>query len=184
MVNCISAVNRLSLSYFFSAGVGVAYLFIVRTRIKLIPKYILVLAIFLLVFPFSIFVVYRPFGLVKTKSPGVITRVIQFENVLANFHKNIPMLIRKGLGSTWFEYMPIPEGDIYSVGTSVERTSKETIDSPAKFIFNFAPAATLYKWGIIGTLILIFLIVLYFQKVFMKINWLNQNRLCSPIEFR
>lgn len=118
-------------------------------------------------------------GWLSVKADGANTRHIQMENVLLNFNRNIPGFIGKGLGSTWFEIIPVPEDDIYSVGTSVGVTSKEAMAMPVKFIFNIYAAGVLYKWGILGIVLLIGLISYYYSSMSAQISRLRRAGLAS-----
>lgn len=183
-VDIVGAINRLSLGYVFSVGVVLAYFSIIRLKIKTLAKYVFVLAIFLAIFFFQVWIVSNPIGLVRQKRGGAITRTRQFQNVLMNYDHNIPILIGKGLGSTWFEYMQVSKDDIYSVGTSVGRNKREAMAGRVRFIFNFKPAGILYKWGIMGTLIVVSMIIFYFQGMYRKVVWLDSNHICSPKDTR
>jgi hypothetical protein len=84
------------------------------------------------------------------------------EDVGLNYQSNFPIVIGKGLGSTWFAYVPVPISDVYSVGTSVADTPAGSVTSPVQFIFNFVPASFLYKWGIAGGIILAYLFARFY----------------------
>ncbi|MBT9164889.1 MAG: hypothetical protein DDT23_00900 [candidate division WS2 bacterium] len=172
----VSAINRLSLGLLFNAAQMLLFIFVLHFNLRFTARFIAIFASILLINLTSILLITNPFNwtLLAAKAEGSITRQIQMENAVENFKHNIPGVIGKGLGSTWFEYIPIPETDIYSVGTSVGATSEDAMGMPVKFVFNFGPAALLHKWGIIGTIILIFLLAQYYHVSSKKIRELQR----------
>ena len=172
----VSTINRLSLGSLFNAAIALGYIVALRFRVDFKIKFVSILlgimatnlvAVILLADPFHI-------PLLAPKAEGALTRQIQLENAVLNFSENIPGVIGKGLGSTWFEHVPIPSYDVYSVGTSVGKTAQESLAMPVKFIFNFGPAALLYKWGVLGTVLLAFFIAQYFERSANKLRQLGQ----------
>jgi hypothetical protein len=172
----VSTINRLSLESLYNAAVALGYIIVLRFKANFKIKFIAILLVIIAANLMAVILMADPFHIpiLAAKAEGVLTRRIQLENVILNLSENIPGVIGKGLGSTWFEYVPIPNYDLYSVGTSVGRTAQESFAMPVKFIFNFRPAALLYKWGILGTLLLAFFITRYFQRAADELRQLEQ----------
>jgi hypothetical protein len=177
VVETINAANRLSLNGFYQGVVAVVLIVIMRPRLDIVGRFVLVLSAFVLLNLGSVFLVRSPLStpLVAQKVAGASTRQVQLDNVLRNFDQNIPGVLGKGLGSTWYEYIPIPGNDIYSVGTSVGTTPEESLRSPVKFVFNWEPPSTLYKWGVVGTVALIFLLVRFYHLTSRRIYRLRHD---------
>ncbi len=171
----MNAVNRISLGVILSLITSLFFIFVLRWNLKFGLRVLTVGGAILAVNLGSILLIQNPFGwfFLDLKADGALTRQIQMQNAIENFSHNIPGVIGKGLGSTWFEYIPISETDIYSVGTSVGSTPEEAISMPVKFIFNFEPPALLHKWGIIGTICLFFFLARYYNINFNKIRKLR-----------
>lgn len=173
LLEIIFAINRLSLGLIFnSITLIIPCIFIVILRLDFTQRLFVMLIFILFVNLTSVFMISNPFGLsiLEAKSEGALTRQIQMENALLNFNENISGIIGKGLGSTWFEYVPIPSEDIYSVGTSVGETAQESISSPVKFIFNWVPPALIHKWGVLGGISLVFLITKFLHSSIFNIK--------------
>jgi hypothetical protein len=175
----LNAVNRLSLGAILKVPVIIFYIIILRMNIRFKARFIALLSAVFIINLGMVILIYDPLNisLLTQKKQGFMTRRIQMDNALENFKHNIPGILGKGLGSTWFEYYKIPEVDIYSVGTSVGRTTEEAMRMPVKFIFNFQPPSLLHKWGILGSILLVFLINRYFHVLRQKIRQLDEARI-------
>jgi len=175
----INSMNRLSFGILFVGIAAILYISVLRLNVNRGVRFMLILSALLIVNVSYVILLPNPLNisLLSKKKDGAVTRQIQLENVLSNFDKNIPGIIGKGLGSTWFVYTPIPEMDIYSVGTSVGKTSKEAMSMPVQFIFNSTPPSLLYKWGIVGSILLVFFITAYFHKLLKGIQELKRYHL-------
>lgn len=153
----------------------IALLCVLYPRVRLATRAGLILTVILAVNLAFVFLISNPFqfSLLAEKPTGSVTRSIQLENVLLNFSENIPGIIGKGWGSTWFEYVRIPEDDIYSVGSSMGVDIEEAMSLPVKFSFNWLPPAVLHKWGLLGIVLLSFLIAKFYQDLSKKIRKLH-----------
>lgn len=181
-VELLLVVNRLALSSLYNLMVSLGLALALHLRLRLGGKFQLVLLWVVVTNLISIFLLSNPFDweLLSAKSGGAITRQAQMDNVLLNAQRDIPGIVGKGLGSTWFEYVPIPDYDIYSVGTSVGATAQESLYQPVKFVFNFGAASLLHKWGVLGSLVLVFLVVRYYEVAARRINDLARLRRSDP----
>ncbi len=168
-IDVIGLVNKITLTliYYYIAGFAFSIIFLMLRKRKEFVG-VLSFAFILIEIVVPIYFLTQRNSILQSKSDGVITRNIQWDNYIANSKMNIPGIIGKGLGTTWFEIFPIPEADIYSVGSSLGNDIDKSMNSKVKFIFNIVPAGILYKWGFIGSILIAF----YMRK------WLlvNQNK--------
>lgn len=173
----LMAVNRISLGWVFNTSIALGVIYLLRVRTGLLRRFAFLLCLIVGANLMYLLMVSNPLDLsfLAAKSAGSQTRAVQMQNVLANFHQNLPIWLGKGLGSTWFELFPIPNEDIFSVGTSVGRTPQESLAAPVKFIFNSGPAALLYKWGFLGTALLAFWSAWYYHTSIERIRRLHRQ---------
>lgn len=173
----LNAVNRVSLGFIFQFMVIIFYIIILRLNMRFKARFVTLLAAVFIVNIGTVMLIYNPFNLslLAQKKQGFMTRQIQMDNALENFWHNIPGFIGKGIGSTWFEYYKIPEVDIYSVGTSVGYIPEEAMSMPVKFVFNFVPPSLLHKWGVCGSILLVFWVTRYFHVLHQKIRQLSKT---------
>ena len=181
LFNVISAINTLSFGYLSIIPMYIPFLFVLFSRISLPAKAGFIFAIIVIANLTLVTLITNPLKLniLDQKSDGAITRIIQLDNALLNSKENIPGLIGKGWGSTWFEYIPIPENDVYSVGTSVAAEQEEAMALPVKFIFNWMPPALMHKWGILGMILLSFFVTNFYEILVKKIRKLKRLGLCK-----
>lgn len=155
----VNALNKLRFGFF----IGLVNVFLCAVILREF-KYRLAAFLVCLVYVFSlisqIILIENPFDWqwLNLKKDGLQTRTIQWENMLLNFENNFPLLLGKGLGATWYEYKSLGD-DIYAVGTSMGEDSGQNMLMPVKFVFNFTPSQVLYKWGICGFFVIMFLAV-------------------------
>lgn len=185
MLEIFISINRISLGSLFNASVAVGIVYLLRVRAQFVGRLLVVAVIIIGSNLAYLLLVTNPFdiSLIAAKTEGSLTRVVQMQNVYANFGLNIPGWIGKGLGSTWFELIPIPQNDIYSVGTSVGRTSGEAMASPVKFVFNLSPAAIVYKWGALGLALLCVGITWYYHTSLNRVRALYVKGAANPLLF-
>jgi hypothetical protein len=155
-VEITTSINRLALGYLFNSLTLLFYPQLVNLRRTRISRFLLILFFIILTNFIAAAQLTNPFNIniLSAKSDGSLTRIIQLDNALINFSQNIPGIFGKGLGVTWFEYIPIPSEDIYSVGTSMGETAEDSMSSNVKFIFNWTPPVLVHKWGILGVVLL------------------------------
>ena len=171
----VNHINKISLGYISTLVMLTALLFAFYPRVRLIGRTGLILSGILAVECLFVLLISNPFqvALLAEKSAGAVARSIELENVLHSFGQNIPGFIGKGWGSSWFEYVRGPEGDIYSVGSSMGANIEEAMSLPVRFVFHWQPPAMLYKWGILGIVLLSFLIAKYYQDLSRQIRKLK-----------
>lgn len=112
------------------------------------------------------------------KSDGLNIRKMKTLSLMDNFFTNIPILIGKGLGSTYFETVVSSYTNIYSTG--VNHT-----EGNVKFVMH-TPLAIFYKFGLIGSMIMIFILLKTSIKLFLKHQFQKDNlayflSICFPI---
>lgn len=163
----VNHINRVNLGYIASLTMLIVLMFAFYPRVYLISRSSLILMGIIIVNLIFLLLISNPFqlDLLAQKAGGAVTRSIQLENAMLNFGKNIPGFIGKGWGSTWFEYVAIPEDDIYSVGTSMGVDIEEAMSHPVKFAFNWHLPAILHKWGILGVVLLSYLIARFHENL-------------------
>jgi hypothetical protein len=191
LLEIMNSINRLSLGYIFNSMMLIfPCIFIVKLRINFVQRFLTILLLVTLTNITSVFMINNPFNIdiLEAKTDGAITRKIQMENAVLNFNENIPGIIGKGLGSTWFEYIPVQANDIYSIGTSLGETTEDSLASPVKFIFNWTPPVLIHKWGVLGSISLVFLISRFLHASIVNIQRLKSinsqckyNNLLEPL---
>jgi hypothetical protein len=112
------------------------------------------------------------------KSSGLDIRKMKTLSLMDNFFINIPILIGKGLGSTYFETVTSSYTNIFSTG--VNHT-----EGNVKFVMH-TPLALFYKFGLIGSMIMIFILLKTSIKLFLKHQFQKDNlayflSVCFPI---
>lgn len=170
LMDVMQYLNVGGLYGFFKAFEYGCLIFFLRFRMSLKGK---VAALLILIISFHIISFIALTNPITASIKPIDTRMIQLKNVWENFNRNIPGVIGKGLGSTWFEVEKIPEYDIYSVGTSLGQDIERAMEKPVKFVFNYWTASLLYKWGIIGSLLLIAFAGNYLYRLQANIDKLN-----------
>lgn len=161
----INAINRLALGLLYLTFTTYIYMLSLVKKMSLLHRIIIISLVIISVNTLSVFLMANPLGniLLAQKADGADTRQIQWENVLANFDQNIPGYFGKGLGSTWFVEIPLREADLYAVGTSMGEDGESSVTSSVQFIFNSTPPSLLYKWGVLGGLLLFASIAYYYN---------------------
>ena len=165
-VELVSEVNRLALGSITAGATAIALVLVLPHLRSRGVRFAWVLGLIVTTNLGSVYLLANPAGvpLLSSKVGGAATRVIQMQDVLLNYDSNLPIWLGKGLGSTWFEYVPLPRTDIYSVGTSLGPTADASFASNVKFIFNFQAAALLYKWGVLGGVALAWLLSSFYDR--------------------
>jgi hypothetical protein len=179
LVNIVSCINTLSIGYLSILPFFLFLVIVLLLKVNTLMKAWLILASIVVLNVSLVFLMTNPFhlDLLTMKSEGATTRKVQLDNALLNFNQNIPGIIGKGWGSTWFEYIPVPEQDVFSVGTSVATESEEAMAMPVKFIFNWMPPALLHKWGAMGVILLSLLLARFYENLANRIRELKRNGL-------
>jgi hypothetical protein len=144
----LSSLNRLSMGVLVSGAMSLMWLFILKIRLsfKSMVGSIVFLYYFVYVFLMSI-IIFIPNVLTKFKSDGWEIRKTEIYNFFENSIINFPVVIGKGLGTTWKEIIIPASADVYSHGSFN--------DSVNNFIFHNTLGGSFYKFGIIGSLFII-----------------------------
>ncbi len=176
LLSIVWSINALSLGYLSIIPMYILFLIVLLLKMNSPMKAGLIFASIVIINISLVLLITNPLKLniLDMKSEGAATRIIQLENALLNFKENIPGVIGKGWGSTWFEYIPVPEQDIFSVGTSVAAEQEEAMAMPVKFLFNWMPPALLHKWGILGILLLSLFVTKFYEDLAKKIRDLRR----------
>lgn len=163
----INMINQLALNQIYLSLVAIVIIILSRRWLpKIIP--LLIFNICFLVIPI-ILVIYGGF-LSDYKADGVTTRKVQLENLEMNLMNKGLGVFGMGYGATYREYVPTPESDTYAVGKSITGDWESSMSSPVKFIFNTPAAGSIYKYGAVG-LIWLLLVMLKIQKKYDLTGW-------------
>jgi hypothetical protein len=162
-------VNRLELIAVMNFGVAWAFALTFKhtRRATLAARSLVVIAYVVGANAIAVIaVVYNPIDamLGGFKSGGMLVRETQYQNAVLGLEHNLSVVTGKGLGTTWFEYIPVPDPAGYSIGTSLGNSLDDTRDAPVKYIFNWTAPVLFYRWGLIGTLALCALLARLYQR--------------------
>lgn len=167
LLQLLNNANTLALNQIYLSLVAFGTFVISR---KFIPKIIP-----LLFFNFCflavpiILIIYGSF-LSEFKADGVTTRTVQLQNLEMNLSNKGFGVLGMGYGATYREYIATPERDITAVGKSITGDQESSMSSPVKFIFNTPAAGSIYKYGAVGLVWLLF-VMLKIQKKYRLIGW-------------
>ena len=144
----LSSLNRLNMGALLAAILSLIWLFIVKIRLSFSFMIGSMVLIYYSVYVFAMnVIIFIPNPLMKFKSHGWEIRKIELFNFLENSIINFPILIGKGLGTTWREVIVPSSANVYSHGPFY--------DSVNNFIWHNTFGGSFYKFGIIGSLLLI-----------------------------
>jgi len=159
-----SSVNRVNLGAIFSGILAVGWAFL--TKLKMSFRLYLV-SIFILYYFINIVVqniiFFIPNLLSEIKADGWEVRRIEIYNFFENSIINFPIIIGKGLGTTWREVVQPTVMNVFSHGPF--------LGSDYNFIWHNTLGGTFYKFGLIGS----FLLILYLSTVASKILVTTKN---------
>lgn len=148
----LSILNQISLSQIYGISLILIFIFLYKyqfTESSFIFTLIISHIILFVFLPLLLYEVVPIF--IDYKSGGFDIRIKKTISAFNNYFINIPVIIGKGLGSTYFETFESEHSNIYSTGIN-------HVDGNVKFIMH-SPLSFFYKFGIIGALIL--LIIFY-----------------------
>jgi len=143
-----SSVNRLNLGAFLAGILSLVWVLITKVRLsfRLMVGSIILLFYSIYVFAMNV-IIFIPNPLTEFKSHGWEIRKIEIYNFFENAAMNFPILIGKGLGTTWREVIVPTSANVYSHGSFY--------DSVNNFIWHNTLGGLFYKFGIVGSLLLI-----------------------------
>lgn len=147
----IHIINVLALNQIYLSLVAVGI--IVLTKLRVYKSLVLLYFNFCFLVVPIVLILFADFLLVY-KPDGVSTRTIQISNLSENLKSKGFGLIGMGYGATYREFKQTPRNDVYAVGTSISRDQEASMDAPVKFIFNTPAAGAIYKYGLLGLLML------------------------------
>ena len=134
--------------------------------------FIIIYSLILILYVFLPLIIYEYYHLVSDlKSDGIEIRKIATFNLWFNYFTNFPVIIGKGFGSSYLEIVSSQYSNIYSQGV-------HSLNTDYKFIMH-TPIALFYKQGILGSLILIFIIL----KISIKLLSLNELKNDNLLKF-
>ena len=144
-----SSINKVTLSGVYSALISLFWVVIVKIKFsyQMMRANLIIFYYFLVAFlsTFSILVLAT---FIPAKQGGFSIRKLELINFVENSMINIPIIIGKGLGSTWKEIVPIEGSSVYSTGINF-------LESTNNFIWHNSIGGVFYKFGLIGSLVLL-----------------------------
>jgi len=164
----LSIFNQASLNSIYGLFAFFVFIFLYQKRFG---ESLIFILLFLAILIFSIFlplVIYEILPLITNlKSDGLDIRVMKTLAAWDNYFMNFPVIIGKGLGSTYFETFSSVYNNIYSHGINHQ-------EGNVKFILH-SPLAMFYKFGLVGGLIMIFILLKSSIKLFSIYKLRNNN---------
>lgn len=163
----LSAFNRANLGIFIGAVTTIVFIIIYELKLSLKNHFIIILVsyIFLLVFfPLILYEIYP--SVWNIKADGLDIRQKNTLSLIDNFFSNFSVIIGKGLGSTFFETHHSEYSNIYATGIYHQYGNVRFISQ--------SPIAIFYKLGLIGSLIIIFVLIKTSLQL-LKISILENN---------
>ena len=145
----VSSFNRGNIGNIFRIGLAISTYLLVRikqTQATRIVSFILFFYLIVIALPIVLYYINIPF-FGDIKKLGWEIRRLEVVNFFLNAIQNFPIFIGKGLGSTWTEIVSTG-GGIYSYGPFQY--------SDNKFIWHNTLAGAFYKFGVLGSLLLIY----------------------------
>jgi hypothetical protein len=171
----LSTISRTNLGNLFWGMVATVWIFVLSLNLKFKSKVFFIVSsyyLLIVVLPTSILLVFNE--LVPVKKTGVEIRKVEIANFIENSKHNFPIIIGKGLGTTWKKFEVSDKQNIYSEG--------HLINTEYKFIWHNTLAGTFYKFGIIGSFFLIIYLSNITVRVY-KISKLEQNNFGMFVAF-
>lgn len=175
MFEILSTISRTSLGNLFWGIVSTVWIFLLSINLKFRSKVFLLVSsyyVLIVIVPTSIILVFN--DLVPVKKTGVEIRKVEITNFIENSKQNIPIIIGKGLGTTWKKFQVSEKSNVYSEG--------HLLNSEYNFIWHNTLAGTFYKFGILGSLFLIIYLSIVSVRVY-KISKLKQNNFGMFVAF-
>ena len=148
----LSAFNRANLGYLLGAFTTLIYIIVYELKLSLKIHFIVILISFIFLTVFLPLIIYEILPYVSDiKSGGLDIRKMNTLSLIDNFVSNFSIVIGKGLGSTFFETYTSEFSNVFSTGVYHQ-------EGNVKFMMQ-TPLALFYKLGLIGSLIMIFLLI-------------------------
>jgi hypothetical protein len=171
----LSSFNRVNLGSLFWGMTSSIWIFLLGLRVKFKSKVMIItVSYYSIVVVLPLLIVFVFSDLVGFKKGGMEIRRIEVANFIENSNNNIPIVIGKGLGSTWKEIIQPEFKDFYSQGSH--------LNSEYKFIWHNTLAGSFYKFGIFGSLFLIVYLSTISVKLY-RISRITKNNVGMFVAF-
>jgi len=171
----LSSANRANLGSVFWGGLSIAWFFILQLKVKFRPKVLIMMfGYYFIVVCLPLLVMFVFSDLVGVKKGGMEVRRGEVINFIENSTINIPIVIGKGLGSTWKEVLIDESASVYSQG--------HLLNSDNNFIWHNTLAGSFYKFGILGSMFLIFYLSTISVKLY-SVSRMTNNKIGMFIAF-
>jgi len=164
-----SSINRVNLGALLNGVISFTWVILIKLKFsfKLMVGSMIALYYFIVVGLMNL-IMYVQNPLMKYKEDGWLIRKIEIQNFFENSLMNFPIIIGKGLGTTWKEVFFSPISNVYSQGSFLY--------SENNFIFHNTLGGTFYKFGIVGSLLIItYLAILSTRVLFLTKNTKNDS---------
>lgn len=155
--------NQASLGSIYSIGILLVFIFLYKVKLKEnYHLFILIFSYLFLLLPFQL-IIYEILPLITDlKSEGLEIRKIKTIVIFENYLMNIPFIIGKGLGSTYFETVTSDLTNVFSTGIY-------HLEGNVKFVIH-SPLVIFYKYGVIGFFIIVYILFKSSLKMFKFLN--------------
>lgn len=164
----LSLFNQATLGGLY--GLGMAIVFILIYQKKFTEKLIFIILFFSFIFLLAVLplILYEVLPMISDiKSDGLDIRKMKTLSVLDNYFMNIPIIIGKGLGSTYFETFTSDYTNVFSTGVHFT-------EGNVKFVMH-TPLALFYKFGLVGTFAMMYILIKTSVKLFKLSQFKNDN---------
>ena len=164
----LSALNRVNLGVIFWSGINILYLIFLRLKLRnFVFIFIIIILYYTLNVGTSTLLYLNPPEIVSGfKSTGWLVRQNEIFSFIENSFLNIPVIIGKGLGTTWIDFYPY-------TGFGAEYAGGHLTGTDRKFIWHNTLAGHFYKFGILGSLSIVFYLAYLSNKL--KIIGINEK---------
>ena len=154
----ISSINRVNMGAVLAGLISIVW--VILLKMKLSFRFMIGSMIFLYYFIVVglmnlVLFVQNPFS--QFKETGWSIRRTEIYNFFENSVMNFPIILGKGLGTTWKEIIVPASANVYSHGSFLH--------SENNFIFHNTLGGTFYKFGIVGSLMIITYLAILSTKV-------------------
>jgi hypothetical protein len=164
----LSLLNQASLGLIYITFTTITIVFFYQSKFQKNLLFIILFTSYLflnLVLPLIMYEII-PY-LTDIKYEGLDVRKMKTLDSWRNYFMNFPFIIGKGLGATYFETTT-------SIYTNVYSTGVHHYESNVKFIMH-SPLAIFYKFGLVGSFIIMFMLIKRSIKLFKMPEFKNDN---------
>jgi len=164
----LSLFNQAALGSIYAIFTTTIIIFLYQKKFHKNLLFVILFISFLFLYFVLPLLIYEFFPYIsELKSDGLDIRKMKTLSALDNYFMNFSIIIGKGLGATYFE-------TVTSIYTNVYSTGVHHQDSNVKFIMH-SPLAIFYKFGLIGSFAIMFVLIQTSVKLFKMLEFKNDN---------